>query len=140
MTDIKIRGFDENVTVPVTVELQNEALKLRVTYKRLDKPQMQAIVEEATARANEARDLQTKKLHTTDEDKLVEIDDRIKELDQEGIELIRDRLVDWKGLKGTDDKKIPFDKDTLDVLLDHPAYLSAFDSGMWLATGAAVKN
>ena len=140
MAKIKIRGFEEHVTIPVKVDLLDDEVKLKVQYKRIDKQQMEKIVKDASERATEARDLQTKKILSKDPEEIDKIDKRINELDELGTQLLLDRVVSWSEFEDEDKEEVPFSEEMLKLLLGHPAYLMAFDQGMWQATGAAIKN
>jgi len=140
MSRLKIKGFEEHVNIPVTVELIGEdVVEFTLKFKRLDRDSLEKIVKDAQARALEARDLENKKIVAEDAER-AQLDKKITALNKESNEVLIDKIVDWSDLFDEDGKEVPFSKRDLRLILKHPAFLRAADNALWNATGARIKN
>jgi len=140
MSKLKIRGFEEHVDVPVTVELIDDVdVEFVVKFKRLDRKKLEKVVKEVRARAIEGRDLEQKKLIAKKEE-AADFDKKIDKLNSQSNDTLIEGIVSWSEFYDEDDNEVPFSRANLKQVLDHPAYLQAIDLAFWRATGERIKN
>ncbi len=141
MSKFKLRGFEEHVNVPVTVELaEDKTVEFTVTFKRVDRKRLEEVVRDTQELSVRARDLEQKKILASDQKARMEINKDIEKLGVEGQKFIMDGVVGWKEYYDADDKEVPFSRAILKQFMDHPAYYRAFDAAFWSATGERLKN
>lgn len=145
MSKVNLVGFSKNVKVPVKVELvddngDEQTVEFKIVYRRMDREQGQRIMDEATKRAEQSRELQVELSMEEDAKKKDKIRKKIRSLDDAGLKTLKDRIVGWEDFVDQEGDEVPFSNEVLDLLLSHAVYQQKLDEGMWVATGARIKN
>ena len=156
MSNIKIRGFDQHVRVPLTVLLEGEdgedgaELKFSMSYLRMTRKDQAAMFKNADNRQKAALKIQKQivaELEAVNEDgepdvdqgKIAALEERIEDLGKKGEEASLARCKGWD-LEDDDGNPVPFNKENLCTVADNPDVYIEIVNGMWVATGGRLKN